>query len=100
MKPSVFCAVASLLVFSGLAQAQDKTRQLIQEDSTTSSKRLALVIGNAAYTHAKPLANPANDASDMSTTLKTLGFEVLFGTNQNKRQMETLIRQFGTRLAE
>ena len=65
-----------------------------------TATRIALVIGNAAYTTAKPLVNPVNDANDMTAALKSLGFEVLSGTNQNKRQIETLIRQFGKRLAE
>jgi len=34
------------------------------------SKRVALVIGNAAYTHTGPLANPANDAKLMAQTLQ------------------------------
>ena len=89
----------NLLVFSSLALAQDG-RQLTQEKGTVNSdKRIALVIGNAAYTKAKPLANPANDATDMAAALKLLGFEVISGTNQNKRQMETLIRDFGSKLA-
>ncbi|HZG50724.1 MAG TPA: WG repeat-containing protein [Pyrinomonadaceae bacterium] len=96
----VLCALAALPAFSGHAQTQNRTRQLtLEANSQTSQKRIALVIGNAAYTNAKPLDNPANDAADMAATLETLGFEVLSGTNQNKRQLETLIRRFGTRLA-
>ena len=32
-----------------------------------ASRRVALVIGNAAYEHAPGLANPLNDACDMAT---------------------------------
>jgi formylglycine-generating enzyme required for sulfatase activity len=35
----------------------------------------------------------------MAKALKDVGFEVLSGVNQNKRQMETLIREFGAKLA-
>jgi formylglycine-generating enzyme required for sulfatase activity len=65
----------------------------------TAEKRLALVIGNGAYQKTSELPNPSNDAADMKTALSALGFEVISGTNQNKRQMEQLIRDFGERLA-
>ncbi len=75
------------------------TRQLTQEKPKVSDKRIALVIGNGAYTKAKELPNPANDASDMAKVLKEVGFEVLSGTDLTKRQMEGLIRDFGAKLA-
>ncbi len=62
-------------------------------------KRLALVIGNGAYKKAKPLANPGNDAADMAKALSEVGFEVLSGTDLDKRRMEILIRDFGNKLA-
>jgi len=31
-----------------------------------TEKRVALVIGNAAYQNTQPLANPRNDASDLA----------------------------------
>ena len=40
--------------------------------------RVALVIGNAAYPQA-PLANPHNDAADVTAKLKNLGFDVVTG---------------------
>ena len=39
-------------------------------------QRIALVIGNSAYTDS-PLANPANDARLMAETLRGLGFDVI-----------------------
>ncbi|MBK8150061.1 MAG: caspase family protein [Acidobacteria bacterium] len=48
---------------------------------------------------AKALPNPTNDATDMAAALSALGFEVISGVNQSKRQMETLIRDFGTKLS-
>src|SRR5262245_47458857 len=44
-----------------------------------AEKRIALVIGNAAYVHTAKLPNPGNDANDMATALKELGFEVILG---------------------
>jgi len=89
-----------VLAFAAFAGKAQNSRELVQEDDKNKSqKRVALVIGNGAYTKAKPLANPSNDAADMATALKALGFEVISGVDRNKRQMETLIREFGTKLA-
>ena len=41
-----------------------------------AAQRVALVIGNAAYVHAPQLANPLNDAADISAALARLDFEV------------------------
>ena len=59
-----------------------------------AEKRVALVIGNAAYQHAPTLANPGNDASDMAAKLRSLGFEVVDGIDLGKRDMEKRIRAF------
>jgi hypothetical protein len=55
--------------------------------------RVALVIGNAAYTGAPALANPVNDARAMSETLKSLGFSVLELRDGNKAQMAEAIER-------
>ena len=44
--------------------------------SVLAVPRVALVIGNAAYTHAPTLANPVNDATDVGAALTRLGFTV------------------------
>ncbi len=88
----------ALVCYSPLTFSQDG-RQLVLEKPRTSDKRIALVIGNGAYTKANTLPNPVNDAADMAAALKSLGFDVISGTDQNKRQMETLIREFGSKLA-
>ena len=79
---------------------QDRDRQLERNDSSSpnSSKRIALVIGNGAYTSAPPLKNPPNDARDMAATLRALGFDVTNGINVNQRDMKRLIREFGQKL--
>ena len=79
---------------------QTKDRSAGNKQTVTAEKRLALVIGNGAYKNTTALDNPANDATDMARELKTLGFEVLSGTNQSKRQMEMLIRDFGDKLSK
>jgi len=64
-----------------------------------ADKRVALVIGNAAYHNTTPLLNPSNDASDVAAALQRLGFEVVDGRDLDKRSMERLIRQFAVKLA-
>lgn len=56
-------------------------------------KRLALLIGNAAYELA-PLKNPVNDIRDLGSKLKELGFEVKYGANQNYKDFKNSIRSF------
>lgn len=51
-----------------------------------SGKRIALVIGNAAYP--QPLLNPVNDARAMAERLRRLGFEVLLRTDINAAQLQ------------
>src|SRR5262245_43776149 len=50
-----------------------------------AEKRVALVIGNAAYQHAPPLRNPSNDATDIAAKLRELGFDVVEGIDLGKR---------------
>ncbi len=64
-----------------------------------AEKRVALVIGNGAYTNAPPLTNPKNDAEDMAAALKALGFTVILGINLDKRDTDRKIRQFASELA-
>ena len=56
-------------------------------------KRVALIIGNGAYKDA-PLKNPTNDAQDMGTKLKSLGFSVTVLTNLDRKRMNDAIREF------
>ncbi len=53
--------------------------------------RIALVIGNSAYTGAPALLNPANDAKAMSDALRGLGFTVIELRDGNKAQMAAAI---------
>lgn len=44
------------------------------------------------------MKNPANDATDMASALRKLGFSVTLKTDVNQRAMEESIRAFGTTL--
>lgn len=68
--------------------------------SAAEQARLALVIGNGAYTQAPPLSNPANDARDMAAMLERFGFDVILKTDVPKRDMVEALREFGQRLTD
>ncbi|WP_407519195.1 caspase family protein [Methylobacterium oryzisoli] len=62
--------------------------------SAPADKRVALVIGNAAYDHFGRLSNPGNDAEDIATVLRRVGFEVLDGRDLSRRDMDRKLAQF------
>jgi uncharacterized caspase-like protein len=80
-----------LVVLSALAA-------ILVSSEARADKRVALVIGNAAYQNTTPLLNPSNDATDMADALRRLDFEVVDGRDLDKRAMERLIRQFAVKL--
>lgn len=81
---SLYCQLLLVILFSNIAFAQ---------------KRVALVIGNSDY-KTSPLANPANDATDMSDALGKRGFEVDSYTNLDRKGMRQAIRAFGDKLKQ
>ncbi len=64
-----------------------------------AERRVALVIGNAAYKEA-PLGNPVNDATAMAQTLEEAGFTVRLLTNVDHRGTLQAVREFGDRLRQ
>jgi uncharacterized caspase-like protein len=63
----------------------------------STERRIALVIGNSAYSSG-PLKNPVNDATDMAATLKKLGFAVTLKRNASLQEMEEVIEDLGNKL--
>ena len=59
-----------------------------------TSKRIALVIGNADYRSAPRLVNPTNDAQDVEGSFKRLGFTVTQIRNSNYDAMRRAIGEF------
>ena len=53
-----------------------------QADAPIAGRRVALVIGNAAYRHVDRLANAAADARLMAATLRDLHFTLVGGDAQ------------------
>ena len=62
-----------------------------------AERRVALVIGNGAYKNVPVLANPINDAADISVALRRLGFEVQQATNLTYDGMRQNLRDFNRR---
>ncbi len=69
-----------------------------QATAAPEERRVALVIGNGAYTSVPPLANPTRDARAMAAALKRLGFEVVEGYDLSMDAMRTTVRDFATSL--
>src|SRR5262245_18783420 len=62
-----------------------------------AEKRVALVVGNAAYRHADRLANPVNDARGMRDALTNLGFDVTYGEDLDQKGLRRAVGQFAGR---
>jgi len=62
-------------------------------------KRVALVIGNAKY-KTNALANPKNDADDISKALNENGFTVINLRDASLPEMRSAVRQFGDKLIQ
>jgi uncharacterized caspase-like protein len=63
--------------------------------SAQAEQRVALVIGNGTYSSAPALENPTGDAKAMAALLKTVGFDVIEGTNLARTQMIERLAEFG-----
>jgi hypothetical protein len=61
------------------------------------ARRLALVLGNGAYTYAPPLPNPPRDARAVAAALRRLGFEVIEGIDLGRAGLVGALRDFGRR---
>ena len=63
--------------------------------AATAGGRVALVIGNAAYSEdIGALKNPGNDATDMAATLRQLGFAVTLVRDATRQRMDEAVEDF------
>ncbi|TPQ39907.1 peptidase [Bradyrhizobium guangdongense] len=60
-----------------------------------AERRVALVVGNSGYMNVPRLPNPRNDASDMITRLKAMGFDVVPGLDLDRNQFLNTLASFG-----
>ena len=84
MRKLVFLIMGAALVLSALPSASQAAPE----------KRVALVIGNAAYAGISPLQKPINDAQKMAEVLRGLNYEVIIGINASKRELDALAQRF------
>jgi formylglycine-generating enzyme required for sulfatase activity len=74
---------------------------LYSSSAAPTDKRVALVVGNARYGSARPLANPENDARLMAETLRSLGFTLVGGgaqLNLDEDKFRHIVKQFGDQM--
>ncbi|WP_179734234.1 MULTISPECIES: caspase family protein [unclassified Bradyrhizobium] len=66
----------------------------LSPDTASADTRVALVIGNGAYTSTAQLPNPSHDAEDVAASLKRSGFEVIQGIDLRQADMQDLTIRF------
>ncbi len=79
---------AAILFFAGLSAGYAQ-----------AENRVALVIGNGAYA-TSPLRNPVNDAQDMATALRGVGFDVIHRENVGRSDMRAAVREFSKKIRQ
>ena len=65
-----------------------------------AQNRFALVIGNNNYASIERLANPVNDATDVASKLRSLGYSVELKTNVGNAEMGRAVNDYIQRLAQ
>lgn len=73
---------------------------MLTANHVLAAGKVALVIGNGAYTNINPLPNPANDASDISAMLEKLGFTVYGGNDLDYTTMGAKVGEFADAAAD
>jgi uncharacterized caspase-like protein len=68
---------------------------LVSGNAALAEKRVAFVVGNAAYRNVPQLPNPAIDAKAIASVLRGVGFEVVEGTNLTRDKMTEKLLDFG-----
>lgn len=91
--------VAIVVAMAGLAAHGQGGRQAAPGVATP--RRVALVVGNDAYVApARPLANAANDARGLASTLRGVGFSVTEAINLRRAQFDQEVNNFVTSLKD
>lgn len=93
---SIGCANTNLQRGLSPQTAQPDTLTATQsaQDQISSKKRVALVIGNSNYVSFPRLPTPKNDAEDVGTALKNLGFEVTISTDLTVLSLKEALSKF------
>jgi uncharacterized caspase-like protein len=65
---------------------------------SVAHRRVALVVGNSAYRYTPRLENPRNDAADIGSALRQIGFHVIEGVDLDKGAFDARIAEFAEAL--
>ncbi len=85
MRPLHICAVALFALIS--------LAFISAPNAEPTEKRIALVVGNAAY-RTRPLATAANDAGLIAQTLQAAGFDVVGARDLDQDSLRRALREF------
>jgi hypothetical protein len=88
------------IIATNIAGSTTSEKRTVKFMAAVAEKRIALVLGNAAYGEKSSLKNPVNDANLMEATLKELGFDVIKRTNAGLNVMRDAVREFSRRLSQ
>jgi len=93
----VIGALLASLWCSVVIAADSRLLGVTRTDPVASDRKVALVIGNAAYASGA-LKNPVNDARAMAGKLQSLGFDVIVRENVKAREYGAALRELRNRL--
>jgi uncharacterized caspase-like protein len=68
---------------------------LMTANAAKADRRVAFVVGNGAYKTVQRLPNPPISAKAMAKLLRTMGFEVIEGTDLSRNEMTKRLLEFG-----
>jgi len=95
---AIALALLAALAGEGVAQRDGRAVRVQERRRAGNERRIALVIGNSAYTRISALRNPANDARAMNRALRESGFQVTTLVDADRRRMLKAVKQFGQQL--
>jgi uncharacterized caspase-like protein len=83
------------MIMRFLIAAISITAFLVSGNAAFADKRVAFVVGNAAYKNVPQLPNPAIDSKAMARVLRNVGFDVVEGANLTRDAMTEKLLEFG-----
>ena len=88
-----------VVLLIGKVVSQEKLVRRAPHEQERPDQRIALLIGNAAYTTGDKLRNPVNDVNDLDKVLREdLKFDTEVIRNEDRNDIIKAIRRFGEKL--
>lgn len=97
LTPLAQCSASSAPASRDLVLRREDSRQAVERDGR---RRVALVVGNAAYDHFGALDNPVRDAVALHARLRAMGFETALVQDAGVDRMRGAVERFTRSLAE